>query len=70
MFLKHEPTGDAGEILDRGTLFDPSRRGLTDRIHWREEPPEPAAFLKFEPVFPSGVLLTRCRVGAHYPERP
>lgn len=70
MYLKHKPTGDVGEILDRGTLFDPARRVQTGRIHWREEPPEPAAFLKFGQVFPSDVLPACGRVDPNYPENP
>ncbi|MFN2309326.1 MAG: acetyltransferase [Gammaproteobacteria bacterium] len=69
MYLKHSPSGDLVEIIDTAALFDPCVDTLWGRIHAGEELQEPADFAKSDLVFPSGEVLPRCWVDAHYRSR-
>ncbi|MGA7800756.1 MAG: acetyltransferase [Gammaproteobacteria bacterium] len=66
MYLKHSPSGDLVEVLDLEALFDPFKTELAGRFHAGEELQEPASFGKATLVFPSGEVLPRCWMDAHY----
>ncbi len=66
MFLKHRPTGNLVEILDKAGLMDPFKDEISGRFHAGEELQDAAPFTKKELIFPSGEALPRCWVDPHY----
>lgn len=66
MFLMYKGNQHLVEVLDVENLYDPCRREIMGRLHCGEEMQEPETFMKSEMAFPSGEMLPRCWLDAHY----
>jgi hypothetical protein len=70
MFLKHSTKDDLVEILTLDDLFDPFCVTVVGRYQHGEEAQDPEKFSKSELQFPSGEMLPRCWLDAHYRDSP
>jgi hypothetical protein len=66
MFLKHNPSGDLIEVLDRLQMYDPLSEVVRGRFQVGEEVQEPEEFKKTDLVFPSGEELPLCWRDSQY----
>jgi hypothetical protein len=66
MFLRTRQDGSLMEVLSLPQLFDPFAAQVQGRLHAGEELQEPELFLKADLLFPSGEVLPRCWLDAHY----
>ena len=69
MFLKDKKSGDAVEITDLASLFDPCAGEVRGRFHAGEEMQEEDLFAKALLVFPSGEPLPLCWTDPDYRSR-
>jgi len=66
MLLIDQPSGKLVEVLADNDLYNPIRHRVVGRLHYGEEPQDPAYFDKDELRFTSGEDLPRCWTDAHY----
>ena len=66
MFLQDRASKHLVEILSLADLFNPTRTSVVGRYHYGEEAQDPEKFSKTALVFPSGEVLPRCWIDAHY----
>lgn len=68
MFLMQKNTEKLVEVLSLTDLFNPNHETIVGRFHAGEELQDPEKFAKSDMQFPSGELLPRCWLDAHYRE--
>ena len=68
MFLHHQPSDTLVEILSLETLFNPNELKVKGRFHAGQEMQDVEYFTKSHLEFPSGELLPKCWLDAHYRE--
>ncbi|NBC13031.1 MAG: acetyltransferase [Gammaproteobacteria bacterium] len=66
MLLKDQDTGKLVEVLSLGDLYSPRHERIAGRLHYGEEPQDPAYFDKAKLRFASGEPLPRCWTDPHY----
>jgi len=66
MLLKDESSGKLMEVLALRDLYSPVHECVIGRLHYGEEPQDPAEFPKEQLCFPSGEALPRCWTDPHY----
>ncbi|TVQ85016.1 MAG: acetyltransferase [Chromatiaceae bacterium] len=66
MLLQDQKSGKLVEVLGLTDLYNPLRPGVIARMHYGEEPQDPAHFEKAELRFPSGEPLPCCWTDPHY----
>ncbi len=66
MLLKDQDTGKLVEVLAITDLYSPLHKSLVGRLHYGEEPQDPAYFEKNRLRFASGEALPRCWTDPHY----
>jgi hypothetical protein len=66
MLLKDESSGKLMEVLALRDLYNPLHARVVGRLHYGEEPQDPAYFDKDKLRFASGERLPRCWTDAHY----
>jgi len=66
MLLKDHDSGKLVEVLAIRDLYSPLHERVIGRLHYGEEPQDPAYFDKDKLCFASGEPLPRCWTDAHY----
>lgn len=66
MLLQDTGSGKLVEVLALADLFSPHHERIVARMHYGEEPQDPADFDKAQLRFPSGEHLPRCWMDPHY----
>ena len=66
MLLQDENSGKLVEVLALSDLFSPHHPTVVARMHYGEEPQDPAHFEKSALRFPSGEALPRAWTDPHY----
>lgn len=66
MFLKNADNGDLVQVVDVTELTDPYSATVTVRYQAGEEVGDPESVAKTVFVFPSGEVLPKCWLDAHY----
>jgi hypothetical protein len=66
MLLQDQDSGKLVEVLALGDLYSPHHDTVVGRLHYGEEPQDPAHFNKAQLHFPSGESLPRCWTDPHY----
>ncbi|WP_058558261.1 hypothetical protein [Thiohalocapsa sp. ML1] len=66
MLLQDHASGKLVEVLALADLFSPHHESIVARMHYGEEPQDPAHFDKAALRFPSGEALPRCWTDPHY----
>jgi len=66
MLLKDHDSGKLVEVLAICDLYSPLHARVVGRLHYGEEPQDPAYFRKDTLCFASGEPLPRCWTDTHY----
>jgi hypothetical protein len=66
MLLQDQESGKLVEVLALSDLYSPHHDAVIGRLHYGEEPQDPARFEKAKLHFPSGEPLPQCWIDPHY----